>query len=93
MEVELTHSNRKDKRYEVRINGKKSIHFGSKNGQTFIDHGDIKKKDAWLARHRVNENWSDPMTAGYWSRWLLWNKRDIQRSMELLERRKEFKFV
>ena len=33
---------RKNKRFYVDFNGK-IIHFGSKTGKTFIDHGDEKK--------------------------------------------------
>eukprot|EP00962_Isochrysis_galbana_P017771 scaffold5118_cov118-Isochrysis_galbana.AAC.7 len=35
-------------------------------------HKDPKRRAAYIARHRVNENWNDPHTAGFWSRWLLW---------------------
>ena len=43
-------SKAKGKRFYVIYNGKK-INFGSDVGQTFIDHGDNKKKKAWVARH------------------------------------------
>ena len=44
-------SPKKEKRYFVLMDGNKVIHFGSKTGVTFIDHKDIKKRDAWRARH------------------------------------------
>ena len=44
-------SPKKEKRYFVLIDGDKITHFGSKSGSTFIDHKDIKKRDAWRARH------------------------------------------
>lgn len=49
----LGYSTRKGKRFFVDIGDPtiKSIHFGSKGGQTFIDHKDEKKRKAWRARH------------------------------------------
>ena len=41
---------RKTKRFYVDWDGS-IIHFGSKTGKTFIDHGDEKKKKDWQARH------------------------------------------
>jgi hypothetical protein len=35
----------------------------------------ILKKDAYLARHKVNEDWTTPYNAGSLSRWILWNKK------------------
>ena len=43
-------SNAKGKRFYVIYNGHR-INFGSQTNNTFIDHGDTKKRDAWLKRH------------------------------------------
>ena len=40
----------KGKRFYVIYNGHR-INFGSQTNNTFIDHGDTKKRDAWRARH------------------------------------------
>jgi hypothetical protein len=61
---------------------KKKVHFGSKGSSTFIDHKDEKKKEAYLARHKVNENWNDPLTPGALSRWILWNKTTLSGSIK-----------
>jgi hypothetical protein len=45
-----------------------------------------KKKKAYLARHAKNENWLDPLTAGFWSKWILWNKPTIEESIRDTER-------
>jgi hypothetical protein len=50
----------------------KTVHFGSAGSSTYLDRGDKKKREAYLARHRVNETWSDPYSAGSLSRFLLW---------------------
>ena len=40
----------KGKRFYVIYNDHR-INFGSQSNNTFIDHGDTKKRDAWRARH------------------------------------------
>jgi len=56
-----------------------TVHFGQAGGQTYIDHGDKSKRDAYLKRHQARENWDDPYTAGALSRWLLWgDSKDLE---------------
>lgn len=67
-------STRKDKKYMITYNNKK-IHFGAKGYSDYTIHKDPKRKERYLARHKKNENWtkSGANTAGFWSRWILWN--------------------
>jgi hypothetical protein len=53
----------------------KSVNFGSKRGFTFFDGADELKKKNYIARHKAsgNQDWSDPLTAGFYSRWVLWS--------------------
>jgi len=43
-------SRTKNKRFYV-VYQNKIINFGQKGSETFIDHNDIKKRDAWRKRH------------------------------------------
>ena len=65
------------------INGKQTIttHFGLDTGQTYIDHKDDAKRLAYIARHRPNEDWNDPTTAGSLSRYILWEKPTLYQSI------------
>ena len=70
-------SSRKGKRFYVVYNDK-TIHFGAKEGKTYIDHGDEKKLHAWRARHskiynKNGEAYKDKTSAEYWSWSLLWS--------------------
>jgi len=38
-------------------------------------------KDSYLRRHKKNENWNNPMSAGALSRWLLWDKKTMKSSI------------
>eukprot|EP00962_Isochrysis_galbana_P027078 scaffold8474_cov134-Isochrysis_galbana.AAC.5 len=56
-------------------NGSKTVHFGEKGYQDFTMHRDKTRRASYLARHGTGgQNWSDPSTAGFWSRWLLWGE-------------------
>jgi len=66
---------------------RKKVHFGAKGSSTYIDHKDEKKKDAYIARHRVNENFNNPMTAGSLARFILWNKTTLSASINDFKRR------
>lgn len=65
-------STRKGKRFMATYANGKVVHFGLKGGNTYIDSGDKIKRAAYLARHKKNENWNDPYSAGALSRYLLW---------------------
>jgi hypothetical protein len=65
-------STRINKRYQAVFNNGKTIHFGLRGGSTYIDHGDKIKRENYIKRHAVNEDFSNPYSAGSLSRWLLW---------------------
>jgi hypothetical protein len=51
---------------------RKKVHFGLDGSSTYLDNKDDAKRKAYLARHKANENWNNPMTAGSLSKNLLW---------------------
>lgn len=67
-------TNPKKKLMAVFENPKKTIHFGSAGMSDFTINKDEDRKKLYLDRHRKNEDWSNPRTAGALSRWILWNK-------------------
>lgn len=68
----IAKSDKPDKRLKATFSDGKTIHFGAKNGTTYIDGATADQRKNWIARHRVRENWNDPRTAGALSRYLLW---------------------
>lgn len=51
----------------------KNIKFGAQSFQNYTEgHLDEERKKRYIDRHKKNENWNDPLTAGYWSRWWTW---------------------
>jgi hypothetical protein len=47
----------------------------------FTKHGDEERKERYIKRHKVNENWDDPKSAGALSRFVLWNKPTLSASI------------
>lgn len=89
MKIVLKKSDRKDKKWMVRIDDEKTVHFGQRGYSDFTKHKDPKRKENYIARHRVNQNWgkSGIKTAGFWSRWILWNKPGLETSIRDTNRR------
>jgi len=85
LEVIITRSRTKDKKYDAIIDGKKTTHFGAKGypDQTTVKNEEERKerKDRYINRHQSKENWNDPMTAGFYAKNILWNKPSIKASV------------
>ena len=65
----------------------KTVSFGSKGMDDFTLTKNEEQKKLYLARHKARENWSDPTTPGFWSRWYLWNKPSKNESLRDLRER------
>ena len=68
---------------------KKTTHFGAAGYDDFLKTKDVKKRAAYLARHKTTENWSDPTTAGALSRYLLWGSSSSLKQ-NIIEFKKKF---
>ncbi len=94
MEVIIKLSDRPDKRYMAvfydKNNKVKTTHFGyaitddkgiKKYGSTYIDHKNDELKSAYIARHQVNEDFTNYMSAGSLAFHILWNKKSLRESI------------
>jgi len=81
MKVYLKKSNKSGKKFMVLVDGK-TIHFGQAGASDFTIHKDKDRMMLYVGRHKSRENWtkSGIKTAGFWSRWLLWNKPSLAAS-------------
>ena len=72
--ITIEKSNKKDKKFVATVDDK-HIHFGQKTASDYTIHGDKERKNRYVARHSKREDWTKKgiETAGYYSRWLLWN--------------------
>ena len=65
----------------------KTTHFGAAGMSDYTKHKDKSRKKRYMNRHKTRENWSNPMSAGALSRWILWNKPTLKASIQDYKRR------
>ena len=94
MEVIIQKSNKKDKKLQAVIDGKKTVPFGARGMRDYTIHKDPERKARYIARHQKNEDWRDPTTPGFYAKNILWNKKTIQDSVSDLNKRyKNINFI
>jgi hypothetical protein len=88
----LKKSSKSDKKYMVIIDSK-TVHFGANGYSDYTKHKDSERKERYIIRHKSKENWKKTgiKTAGFWSRWILWNKPSISSSIKDTEKRFKIK--
>jgi hypothetical protein len=99
MKVEISPSDRRDKKLKAVFSDGLVVHFGGKGCGDYIVYskqsrmlGDAKRR-AYIARHSKSpgENWDDIRSAGALSRYVLWEKRTLPEAVSyykgLLRRR------
>ena len=89
MEVIIKRSSKAGKKFDAVINGKKTVSFGAKGYEDYTIHKDKDRKQNYSQRHKKNENWSDPTTAGFYAKHILWNKPSLRASVA--DTNKQFK--
>ena len=89
MEIVITKSKKPDKKYDARIDGTKTVSFGQKMASDYTKHKDKERKDAYISRHKKNEDWSKSgvKTAGFYSKHVLWNKPTLKESVDDLNKK------
>ena len=88
MQVVISPSDKPTKKYRARIDGTKSVYFGQAGASDFTIHKDPERKQRYLSRHRgMNEDWTNPSTAGFYATNLLWNKPTMEASIADTNRR------
>jgi hypothetical protein len=84
--LHLEPSRRKDKRYDAVFIDKSGkitrVPFGLLGGSTYLEHKDPVKRVNYIARHRVNEDWSDPYKPGTLSRYILWEYTSLSQGLK-----------
>jgi len=83
MEIVISKSDKKNKKYDAVINGTKTVSFGQKGASDYTIHKDKERKERYIDRHSKNENWgaTGVKTAGFYSKNILWNKPTLQASI------------
>ena len=96
--MELRKSDKKEKKFRVTVwDGPRrtTVHFGAAGMSDYTKHKDPRRKQRYLRRHRAREDWTRRgiSTAGFWSRWLLWNLPSIHASKKDIASRFRVRFT
>jgi hypothetical protein len=65
LNVEIKRSKLPTKKFDAILDGKKVVSFGQRGASDFTIHKDEQRKDRYIQRHRANEDWTNPTTAGF----------------------------
>ena len=82
-------SDKVGKKYYIITNDNKKVYFGDSRYQHFTGpegHLDERRKLAYISRHRKNEDWKNPNTAGYWSMWFLWAEKTYEQAYKKIRK-------
>ena len=72
--IDIKPSDKKTKKLKILLSldgKKKTFHFGSKNSITYVERASKKKRENYIKRHKVREDWNE-INNGSLSRFILW---------------------
>ena len=72
---------------------RKTVRFGARGYQDFTTTQSEQAKRAYIARHKVREDWKNYNTSGFWAKHILWNKPSIQASIKATEQQYNMKII
>jgi hypothetical protein len=92
--IKIVKSPKPEKKYRAYFSDDTHTDFGAKGMQNYGGvgkerHLDKERKKRYISRHKSRENWNSPKTAGSLSRWVLWNKDTLRKS--IADYKKRFK--
>lgn len=90
--IKVIKSDKANKKYmaifkNLKTNKEKRVYFGASGYEDYITSKNKNKKQLYIARHSKREDWNDSgiLTAGWWSRWLLWNEPSYTKSLSIVK--------
>lgn len=88
--IEFGKSNRDGKKLKIVLmkdGKKKTYHFGSDGSETYAEGASKIKRENYIARHKIRENWQE-VNPGSLSRYILWGKhQNINKNLKLFLKR------
>jgi hypothetical protein len=93
--VYLYKSPRVEKKFRAELDNGRKVDFGAVGYSDYTIHKDYDRMKLYEIRHKKRENWTKTgiASAGFWSKWLLWNKPSLPASIKDTEKRFGIKIV
>ena len=83
MDVVISKSDNKNKKYKAVIDGKKTVHFGHSSYDDFTTHKNSKRRDNYIARTSKQDHSKQNVASPAWmSRFILWEKPTLKGAVE-----------
>jgi len=89
--IKLQKSSKPKKKFDAIFQNRKTgrekkISFGSAGMSDYTIHKDPERKQRYITRHQKREKWGNDgiLTAGWWSRWLLWSEPSMTKAKALV---------
>lgn len=84
----ITKSPNSEKKYRAIFTNGDHVDFGAKGYPDYTTTGDKERRARYLTRHRGNESWNNPRSAGSLSRYLLWgDSTSLQENLAAFKRK------
>jgi hypothetical protein len=82
-------SDKPEKKFYIITKDGKKVYFGATGYEDYTMHKDDESKKRYIGRHQRREDWSiyGIDTSGWWSRYLLWNKKTLKESYDDIKKR------
>lgn len=87
MKIKLEKSPRATKKWRAIFPNGRFVDFGGRGYSDYTIHKDPDRMRRYLIRHEKREDWTDPHTAGFWSRWLLWSEPSLAGAIKLMKKK------
>ena len=87
-------SSRQNKKFMV-VMPDTTHHFGQVGYADYTTHNDENRKDSYIARMSVNQDWTKNgiHSAGFWAKHILWSKPTIKGSIKELQKKFGIKII
>ena len=79
--VQFYHAQDGKHKYVAVFDDGQHVSFGALGYEDYTTHGDLTRRNRYLRRHRLREDWNNPRTPGALSRYILWNKPTLDASI------------
>jgi len=64
------------------------IDFGAADYEDYTTHKDKDRRQRYIDRHKKNEDWNMPISAGALSRWILWGDyTDLNKNIQAYKKK------
>ena len=91
MNIIIKRSKTEGKKFHAIIDDSKTVSFGQKGASDFTLHKNEDRKNRYINRHKKNAQWNNPNTAGFYSRWIAWEKPTLKEAVSNVN--KKFKNI